>query len=134
MKRRSPSFLAAARSERVSAFVASLLLAGFLAGGAVAPTLHHVLHAQEQAAAQEAAPHCTHGEHGTPAAERGGLQFTMEQCWVLARHVLSTPPMPAQGIAPARHESEQSAIVLALYASSVEGQSVIRGPPSRQCA
>ena len=131
MKRRPSSLFAMLRLEGILPPLAGLLLACFLAGGAAAPTLHLVHHAQEQVAAQEAAPRCLHGSHDAPAAERGGVQFTTEQCWVLARHVLNTPPMPAEGPAPVLYESRKRAIVLALHASSVEGKSVIRGPPSR---
>ena len=115
--------------SRFSSLLAGLVLAGFLVGGAVAPTLHRLHHAQQQKAAQEAAPRCAHGEHKAPAVEQGGPQITLEQCWVLARHVLEGFPPPAGQVVPLRQETALWVSVPALYTSPLEGRVVIRGPP-----
>lgn len=117
--------------RRFSSLLAGLLLAGFLAGGAIAPTLHRVHHAQEQHQAREAAPQCTHGPLEGPVIEEDGARITMKRCPVLARHVFDAPPARVWASAVLRQEATRSAVALTLHASSVEGRIVIRGPPGR---
>ena len=115
--------------RRFSPVWVALALASFLAGGAIAPTLHRVHHAQEQHAAQQSAPRCTHGAHDRSVLEEGGAQAEMERCPVLVRHVLGTAPPVSWQTAVLWREATRSVVVLSLHATPVEGASVIRGPP-----
>jgi hypothetical protein len=118
--------------RRFSSVLTALVLASFLAGGAIAPALHRVHHAQELHQVREAAPHCAHGVHTSgPVAEERGPQITTKRCPVLARHVFDAPPARARASAVLRQEATRSAVALSLHASSVEGRVVIRGPPAR---
>ena len=115
--------------RRCSPVWVALALASFLAGGAIAPTLHRVHHAQEQHAAQQSAPRCTHGAHDQSVVEEGGTQAEMKCCPVLARHVLGTVPPVSWQTAVLWREATRSVVVLSLHAAPVGGKSVIRGPP-----
>jgi hypothetical protein len=118
--------------RRFSSVLTALVLASFLAGGAIAPTLHRVHHAQEQQQAREAAPQqCTHGSLDGPVIQEDGGPVTRKRCPVLARHVFDAPPARARASAVLRQKATRSAVALSLHASSVEGRILIRGPPGR---
>lgn len=115
--------------ERLSGLA---LLAVFLMGGLVGPTLHHIEHTRQRQAQQEqAAASCAHDVHEAPAYEAFFASLSDQApCWLCTRNLVAS-----EGGASALSHQHVPASPLALHDSVREGaasiQHFIRGPPAR---
>jgi hypothetical protein len=113
----------------------SLLFVAFVLGGLVAPSLHRVWHAEEQA--RERAAHVAAGHHHHAGGSTHGAEVVAPcpepvavhlQCVLCHGVSVYLPAARAAVLAPA-HRARLSAVPLVRAASAALGLLSIRGPP-----